>query len=133
MSTNTQIVTDALRELRLVAEGESATADQAGDALRVLNQMMESWAVEDIDLQYFAQTSLSDTCPIPAWAEKGVVAALALELASGYGSAVTDTLAKRASDGYAVIARQCLNAKLQSADMRHLGAGNARYNILTDR
>lgn len=132
MSTNSQIITAALRALRIVGEGESASAAQSADALAILNQMLEAWSVEGIDLQYFAQTDVSAACPIPAWSERGVIACLALELAADYGAELTAAVAKRADEGYQTIARECLNARLQPADMSHLGGGQGRYNILTD-
>lgn len=132
MSTNSQIITDALRALRIVSEGEAATANQAEDALAALNRMLDDWTLRDIDLQYFAQTDVSAQCPIPAWAERGVVAALALELAPDYGAAVTDALMKRAQDGFMGIATRCILGKARPADMRHLGGRIRQYNVITD-
>jgi len=121
VSANSEIITSALRALRIVAEGESATAAQAADALVVLNQMMESWSVGETALHYFAQTDVSGECPIPQWAERGVIAMLAIELAADYGAEITPALVKRAEDGYGVILRESIKAAMKPADMSHLG------------
>lgn len=132
MATNSQIITDALRALRIVAEGEAATANQAEDALVALNRMLDSWTLNDIDLQYFAQTDPSAQCPIPKWAERGVVASLAIELAADYGVVATDALLLRAQGGFLGIANRSIRSKARPADMSHLGGLRGKYSVTTD-
>ena len=132
MSTNTQIITDALRLIKVLAEGEVPSAEQAADALRRLNQMMATWDVDSVALGYHDQTDATASIPIPDWAEKGVMGQLAIELAPEYGAQMSPEAAKVADDGYQVILRRIAILKLKPADMSHLGSTNYRYNIETD-
>ena len=131
--TNSDVVTDALRELGVVSETDSPSAEQGASALRKLNQMLEGWKESGIDLGYFAQTTLSDTCPIPAYAELGVTLALAARLAGSYGVALSAETATSLDSAYSVILRSAMNAALPEADMsnRPFGEGQTvTWNIL---
>lgn len=132
MSTNTEIITDALRLLKVLAEGETPSAEQASDALRRMNQMLATWEVDGVVLGYFAQSDSTTTCPVPDWAEKGVMGMLAIELAPEYGAQISQEAAKVADDGYSLILRRVMTLAMKGADMSHLGAGVWRFNILTD-
>lgn len=131
--TNLQVITDALRDINVIAETETPSAEQGSHALRKLNQMMEQWLIDGINLQYFAQTSTADNIPVPEYAEKGVTAALSIELAPTYGATVSVELAAKYDSGWGTICRKALQPP--QASMAHLprGEGQApRNNILTD-
>lgn len=134
MSTNLQIISDALRSLNVINETETPSAEQGTLCLRELNQMMAEWSVSDMALGYGAQDSTSDTCPIPPWAESGVKYQLALKVAHYFGADPSVSTIAGAEAGLSVIQRALLNLKLQGVDMSHLslGAGHySNYNILT--
>lgn len=134
MSTNLQIVTDALRSIGVLDETETPSAEQGSYCLRQLNQMMALWDVEDVTLGYFAQSSTADTCPIPDWAEQGVWGKLALKVASHFGAQVPIGTVASADEGYTVILRTLINMRLEGSDMSHMPAGTGRlrgFNILT--
>lgn len=130
MTANVVLIGDALRLLNVISESETPSAEQGSHALRRLNQLMEVWEEEDVKLGYFAQSDTTATCPIPAYAEKGVTGVLALDLAATYGAEPSAACVKFAEDGYQLILRKAVNAKLQGVDMTHLGSG-ARFNIET--
>ena len=133
--TNTVIINDALKELGVVAEGETATAPQGLDALRAFNQMMAVWVESDMDFGWFPQDTLSDTAPVPTWAEDAVIANLAKTMASKFRAPVTPVLQERAVEGRNHVARTLINMNLENADMEHLPRGDGRYdtrNILND-
>ena len=130
MTTNVVVAGDALRLLNVISEGETPSADQAAHALRRQNQMLEQWEEEGIRLGYFAQSDTGATCPIPAYAEKGVTGMLAMDLASTYGATISAEAAKFADDGYQLIVRKAVNNALVPVDTRHLGSGS-RFNINT--
>lgn len=127
MTTNVQIIGDALRDLNVISEAGSPSANQGSHALRKLNQLLEAWSEEDKDLGYFAQSSTTADIPIPAWAEKGVTAALAIDLAPTYGATVSAELQKKYADGYGLICRKLIAKKLVPADNDHLPLGEGRY------
>lgn len=132
MSTNTQLITDSLRLMKVLAEGETPSAEQASDALRSLNQMMASWEADTINLGYFAQTDTTATCPIPDWAEQGVYGKLAIRLCPEYGASLSPEALNVVDEGYTLILRRLILLGMTPADMSHLGAGGGKYNIETD-
>ena len=123
MPTNAVIITDALQEIQVVADGQTASASELADGLTELNQMMAVWAVDDMDVCYFPQDTASDACPIPIWAEQAVKANLAINLCSIFGIAVRAETAKRAINGAEFIAKTVINAKLEGADMDTMPLG----------
>ena len=137
MTTNIEIIGDALREINVVAETETPSAEQGQHALRVMNRMINSWRESDVSFSYFDQTSTSDTFPGPSWAEQGVVAVLAIRLAPTYGASISPELGDKADDGYTMILRKSINEKLDNTDMSHLPVGQGhngygRYDIDSD-
>jgi len=55
MATAATMVSDALKEINILAEGETPSAEMADDALRALNRLMELWS-NDQSFAYFAST-----------------------------------------------------------------------------
>jgi hypothetical protein len=134
MTTNLTIIEDALRDINVISEIDSASAEQGQFCLRRLNQMMEVWKEEDIDFGWFAQTSTTDTIPVPDWAELGVTATLAIACAPNYGASISAELAAIADVTVNAIKRKSLSEKLVNADMSFLPAGagrGVRHNIIT--
>ena len=137
MTTNVSIIGDSLRLLGVIAEGQSVSAEQGANALRALNQMLERWTEDSIDLGYFAQSATTDTCPIPAWSEQGVISKLAQRLMADYPSTQPPAwVLSDSENGYGTIARKCLVESLKPSRMDHLPAGEGHYRrgsrILTD-
>lgn len=131
--TNQELIDKSLYELAVLDSGDSATANDSADMLDILNGMMAMWALSDKDLQWPPQDTLSDTAPLPRWAEQGVIANLAVEAAPTFQMKVTPELIRKADLGAAAIARILINEKLEGADMSHLPLGrNSRWNIETD-
>lgn len=136
MATNLIVITDALRDIGVINEVETPSAEQGSHALRQLNNLMSQWLEDDCDLGYFTQTSTADTCPIPPWAEGGVKAGLALFLAPTYGKSVSAEFVAKAESLISTVQRKCLVEKMRAANMDFMpmGEGN-RYrgrSILTD-
>ena len=124
MATNIEVISDALRDLNVIAEVQTASAEQGAHGLRKLNEMLEAWTEQDIELGYFKQSSTTDDCPIPEWALKGVKAALAIDIAPVYGATVSAELAKKFDDGFGLIQRKCMVERMRGADMDHLPRGS---------
>ncbi len=134
MTTNLVIIEDALRDLNVISEIDSASAEQGSFCLRRLNQMMEASKEDDIDIGWFAQNSTADTIPIPDWAELGVTASLAIVCAPNYGATVSAETVAVADKFAGIVQRKSLSEKLENADMSHLPAGagrGVRHNIIT--
>lgn len=124
MTTNVDLLTAAFRLISVVGESQTLSAEQGATGLTRLNQLMEAVAVEEINLGYFAQTSTTDTCPIPAWAERGVIAKMAKDLLALYPSAqLAGEFLDDSTNGWAVIQRMCMNQKLNPQSTLYLGLG----------
>jgi hypothetical protein len=132
--TNAEVIEAALRDCGVVAETQSASPEQGRIGLDRLNRMLMDWAVSGVDFGFFPQSSASDTCPIPTWAEKGVISKLAQALQLVYPSTGGSPLLYDDNEnGYATILRQSALDKLQPLDMRHLGGrAGSTYNVFTD-
>ena len=59
MATLRDLETDALLDLGVLAEGETATAAQLEDARRAINRLIDQWAAERLTI---------DTVPATTWA-----------------------------------------------------------------
>lgn len=130
MSTNLQLITDALRSLNVIDETETPSAEQGAHCLRQMNQMLAAWKDADgLDLGYFEQSSTAATCPVPAWAETGVWGRLALRVASHFGAQPTMSAMGAADEGYSTILRVLMNQKLQGVDMSHMPVGQGHYGF----
>jgi hypothetical protein len=136
MTTNLEVIGDALREINVISEVDTPSAEQGSYALRRLNQMMELWKEQDIEIGWFAQTKTGDTIPIPDWCEMAVTNALAILIAPKYGATVSAELVATTDIAVTAIKRKSISEKLDNADMSHLpeGAGWRRSNwdIITD-
>jgi hypothetical protein len=134
--TNTQVITRALREINVINEVQAPTAEQGAQALSKLNSLMEAWKEDSLDVGYFEQSTTSDTCPIPDYAEGAVIHALAIECAPQYGASASAELAAKLNYYLKLLRRKIVLEKLDNTDMTHLpgGAGHfaGRYDISTD-
>ena len=133
MSTNQNIIDRAAFELGYHESGSTMGATDAGDSLVDLNNMMAQWRVSGRDLNWFPQDDLAEVCPIPDWAERGVISNLAVSLGAVFTIPVKDELAVKAQDGGNAITRTLFNLNLKQADMTHMPQGrDSGRNILTD-
>lgn len=123
MTTNALLLGDALREINVIGETDTPSAEQGAYGLRVMNDLLESWTMSGINLGYFAQTDTTATCPIPDWAKMGVLSAVAIAMAPNYGATVSPELGAKAQSGYQVITRQAALEAIQPLDNRHLPFG----------
>ena len=135
MSTNIQLITDALRLINVINEIETPSAEQGATCLRILNQLMEQWEEDGINLQYFEQTSTSSDFPGPKYAELGVVAGLAIRAAPFFGASVSPEVANQFTEGMLTITRKSVLKNAQTADLRHMPLGGSRRSasIETDQ
>jgi hypothetical protein len=137
MSTILQIIDDALREINVIDEVQSASAEQGKFALRKLNQMMALLReTKDFDLGYFTQTTTTGTMPTPEWADLAITLALGIACASKYGASVSIELAATAESAMSGVQTKLQVEKKKGVDLSYLPVGSGHYgrgnNILTD-
>jgi hypothetical protein len=136
MSTNREVVTDALREIHVLDSDETASTEDANLALRELNRMMALMVSDGIDLGFPPQDSLADDFPLDSTAEAQVIPLLAVRLLKHFQSAnPSPSLLSDAETAKTQLQRGAVLANMEEADMRHipLGEGYRRgLSILTD-
>ena len=132
--TNQALIDQALGQLGIVESSDAASATDSADALVYLNQFMAAWKVSGKDLDFFAQDDLTDTCPIPDWAEHAVMNNLAKYVAPLFRVPLPPEVAILAQEGDNLVSRTIFNRDLEQADMRAMPQGEGRYgrSILTD-
>ncbi len=133
MTTIQKTIDRAFGELGIVEGGDSVGSTDSAEAMSLLNQMMSQWKYSSKDFNWFPQDTLSETLPIPEWAEAAVVSNLAVFCGPDFRTPITQDLATKADKGDKMITRTLMNQNLSPADMTHLpqGTGTVR-NILTD-
>lgn len=127
MSTNLEIIEDALRDINVLSEVDNASAEQGAYALRKLNQMMELWKEQSIDVGWYAQTATTDDIPVPDWMEGAVTAGLAIACAPKYGATVSRELGVIADNAISTVKRKLISEGLQNRDMSHMPIGSGHY------
>jgi hypothetical protein len=85
MALMSEIATDALRKIGVVAEDEQASADSIANAVRTLNQMLHGWKLRGVDLTY-STLPADATFPLDPEFEEGTVYVLAGRLSPNFQS-----------------------------------------------
>ena len=96
MATVTEIVTGALGLLEVRTAESAITASEAEDGLVDLNDMMNEWNVDGINVGYESLSDIDDELHVDLGAIGAIKANLAIYIASQYGKIVTNELRKRA-------------------------------------
>lgn len=126
MATNQAIIDSALGKMGVIEAGETANATDSATALAVLNAMMNEWRNRSMDFNWFNQDTLTDSIPIPDWAEEGVKSNLAVRAATDFRTPVTQELITEATNGRRTIGNTLISQELDNADMTHLPYGDGR-------
>jgi hypothetical protein len=136
VTTNRQVVTDALREIHVLDADETASPEDANLALREMNRMVALWVGDGIDLGFPPQDSLADDFPLDATAEAQIVPLLAQRLLKHFPAATpSPSLIADAMSAFQQLQRAAVLANMEESDLRNIplgeGYGN-RSSILTD-
>lgn len=124
MAKNVDVITAALQELNVIGETGTPSPEQGAYCLSQMNDMLESWTENEINLGYFAQSLTTADCPVPAWALSGVKVKLAEFVASHYGSTISPELGEKIREQFGMIQRKCLVEGLKPANMDHMARGD---------
>ena len=83
--TANELIRRSLRSLGVLYHNESPTSDEATDALATLNDMLNAWLLEGMDLEVYENLELTDTLPYPDDHISAMRYGLAVELAPKAG------------------------------------------------
>ncbi len=115
-TTARDLITMSLRSLGVLHSGETPSAEEANDGLDTLNQMLNSWIYEGIDLEYTTISSLNTELPYPDDHIGPFRWNLALRMAPDYGIGVTPAIAAMAKEGYDQMRRQYMDNRELKVD-----------------
>lgn len=118
------LVTDSLRQIGIIGETQTPSAEQGADAVIRLNDLMASLAEDDIDLGWNPKDLSSDAAVLPLGAVAAIKALLAIVLAGEYGVEIPATTAAVASDGYKRLLRQGVQNVMRQTRVYVLPRGN---------
>jgi len=135
MATNLDLIRGALAHLGVLNEVEQPSPEQAADGLTSLNDLLEDWSADGIEVGQYPQTDLSAEYPGPSNTVPTVKALLAIFMSSQYERAVPAAVGMIATHGYDRLLREAVRAELGVADVsrklpRGEGDGDVQ-NILT--
>lgn len=85
MATALDVITRALKRLRVISSGEVPTAEESADCLEALNDMLFEWRIDGIDLAHVALV-LTDTIDVPDDHVQALVLNLALRAGGMFGA-----------------------------------------------
>lgn len=98
-STALDIVKDAMKDIGVLAAGESPSADDSADILRKLNHMVASWELEGLAI-YGSEWTLATTIPLPDNHILAIEHNLAVHIAPMFEKQVSSIIVQGAQDGY---------------------------------
>lgn len=133
MATNAEFLSDALRLIGVLPENQPATAEQAENARRMLDDMMADWQAQEIDIGWTPIDDLTAECDISPSDRQAVKYNLAVRLYGIYPTAngLRPDVVAIAQAGYDRLLSTSLEDRQVEIDMTHLPLGYNRSNILT--
>jgi hypothetical protein len=121
-----EVVTDALRDINVIGETQTASAEQGSTAVRKLNELMASLAEDGIDLGFAPVANTAATMDLPLGAVSTIKALLSVACASIYGAEIPAQVAGKAESGYNRLLGQAVSMQIERAKSDTLPYGNAQ-------
>lgn len=125
MATAAQLVKQIANRI-LVRESEAPIpADEAQDILFGINSYMAAQAANGINLGFTRLEDLGDTVTVPDGALMGIIANVAINMASQFGVSVSPSLGEEARIGLAAMRKLGVSvAAMEYPDTLPVGSGN---------
>lgn len=115
MTKTRDIVTAALRRIKVTAKTEDPTPNDSAFTLDRLNRMMFEWKAQGVDTSH-TELGLNADFPLDVEFEGATIALLAQTVAPDYGKAVPSELRDEADTGWDVIQTITLQAPPAAVD-----------------
>ena len=135
MATKTvsEVIAQALREINVIGETQSPSAEQGKQSRDKLNSMMEMWRQDyGVDIGWYETDSSTDTAEVPLVAWVALYTNLAIVCAPQYGRAVSPELYNLAESSRETLVGIELRNELDNLDMTHLPEGSGHYGTRYD-
>lgn len=98
-----ELITDALEEIIVQADEAPIEPSEGRAALRILNDMMFSYAAKGVNLGYTVVSSTGDILTVPLGAIRWMKLQLAIELAPKYNATITQEIMLKVRDAYKAV------------------------------
>jgi len=125
--TVVDFVTDVLRQLAIISEIETPSAEQGQDAVTKLNEMFGDLAGDGIDVGYNPKATTAESIALPEEDKAGAKAYLGVRLAEGYGLPVPPVMGAMADAWYKRKLRQSIHASMREMTTDAPCGENYRY------
>lgn len=132
MATVTEVVTGALELLEVKAAESAITPAEVEDGRVSLNDMMNEWNVNGINVGYETLDNVEDQLYVDAGSLGAIKSNLAVYVAPGYGRPVSVELRQRANDGKRSLRGSIKLNSSQYPDTLPVGSGNEDNNYSSD-
>lgn len=132
MATVTEIVNGALLLLEVRTAEAAVTAQEAEDGLASLNDMMNEWNVDGINVGYETLNDVNDIMYVDLGAIGAIKANLAVYVAPEYGRLVSASLQARADRGKKALRASINLNPSQYPETLPVGSGNEGNNYTSN-
>ncbi len=122
--TVTQVVRGALLLLGVKPSESAITSEEAEDGLNSLNEMMNEWNVNGLNVGYETLDSVDDILYVELGAIGAIKANLAVYIAPEYDRAVSPELQRRADRSVRSLRGSLSLSRLEFPDSLPVGSGN---------
>lgn len=131
--TVVDFITDVLRQLAIISEIETPSAEQGQDAVTKLNDLMAELETDEIVFGYNPKATTAEDIVLPDGDKAGVKAMLGTRLCEGYGLPVPPLMAALADSWYKRALRNAVYSSMQrTANDAPSGENNRyRWDIVT--
>ncbi len=131
--TVVDLITDVLRQLAVISEIETPSAEQGQDAVTKLNDLMASLERDGITFGYNPKATSGEDIVLPAGDVSTVKALLGAMLCEGYGLPLPPLMSALADSGYKRLLREAVYANMRRTCNDAPRGENQpyRWNILT--
>jgi hypothetical protein len=120
------LVTDALRQITVIGQTATPSAEQGQDAVKKLNDLMASLAEDGIDFGYNPKATTAESIELPLGHVAAIQALLGARLCDGYGIPVPPGVAAVAEGGYQRMLRNAIYAEARETRTDNAPRGNAQ-------
>lgn len=129
--SHVDLIRDALGLLGVLRETQTPTAEQGAHGLRVLNEMMADWEIDEVDVGFVPATSLADTLTVDDGVVTCVKHGLAHALAPYYGRQTPPVVLERFITTYNRLVRNAIISQNEEVSLAHipLGVNGGVYDI----